>query len=264
MDYLAKNLRFLRKRQGTTQEEMAANLDLKKSTYASYENDEGNTPPAKTLFAIAKQFNVSMESLFEVDYTILGNQDTLKISAREIYFPVSVDLTGTELIDVVPANHRAQAGYLNDFSDPSYIRSLPKINWDLGTYESGSKRIFQIAGDSMLPIPSQSFILGIKKSYEEIVNNQAYIVVTDHDILFKRIQKDSETLLLISDNSLYPPQSVKADEVQQYWKAIKVIMDMPTKPAVSVIDIHETLQDTNEKVNQVLNRLNTISAEPMR
>jgi transcriptional regulator with XRE-family HTH domain len=258
MEYLAKNLRFLRKRQAITQEEMASTLDLKKSTYASYENDDGNTPPSKTLYAIAKQFDVSMENLFEVDYSALRDQDTLKISDREIYFPVSVDLAGTELIDVVPATHRAQAGYLNDFSDPSYIQSLPKINWDLGTYESGTKRIFQIAGDSMLPIPSQSFILGTKKNYDEVVNDQAYIIVTDHDILFKRIQKDGDALLLISDNSLYPPQKIKADAVQQYWKAIKVIMEVPTKPTISVYDMQETLQDTNKKVNMVLDRLNQI------
>lgn len=259
MDFLAKNLRFLRKRLSATQEEMASELDLKKSTYASYENEEGNTPPAKTLYAIAQKFDVTMESLFEVDYTALRDQDTLRISDREIYFPVSVDLTGTELIDVVPATYRAQAGYLSDFSDPAYIRSLPKINWDLGTYEAGSKRIFQIAGDSMLPIPSQSFILGVRKNYEELVNDQVYIVVTQNDILFKRIKKEGETIHLISDNSLYPPQQVKADDVLQYWKALKAIIDLPVKPALSVYDMQETMQDTNEKVNRVLKKLGELN-----
>jgi transcriptional regulator with XRE-family HTH domain len=260
MDYLAKNLRFLRKRRSVTQEEMAQDLDLKKSTYASYESDEGNTPPAKTLYSIARKFGVSMESLFEVDYTALRDQDTLRISDREIYFPVSVDLTGTELIDVVPATHQAQAGYLSDFSNPAYIRSLPKINWDLGTYEAGTKRIFQIVGDSMLPIPSQSFILGVRKNYEELINDYAYVVVTQNDILFKRIRKESNTIHLISDNSLYPPQQVNADEVQQYWKALKAIMDVPFRPALSVYDMQETLQDTNKKVDLVLARLNRLES----
>lgn len=259
MDFLAKNLKYLRKRMFVTQEEMAAELSLKKSTYASYENEEGNTPPAKTLYTIARKFDVSMESLFELDYTALGTQDTLKISEREIYFPVSVDLTGTELIDVVPATYQAQAGYISDFSDPAYIRSLPKISWDLGTYESGSKRIFQIAGDSMLPIPSQSFILGVRKNYEELVNDQVYIIITQNDILFKRIKKDGEMIHLISDNSLYPPQQVKANEVLQYWKALKAIIDIPTQATLSVYEMQETLQDTNEKVRQVLNRLNKLT-----
>jgi len=255
MDFLAKNLRILRKRNPTTQEDMATALDLKKSTYASYENEEGNTPPAKTLYTIARKFDVSMESLFEVDYTALRDQQTLRISDKEIYFPVSVDLSGTELIDVVPATHQAQAGYLNDFSDPSYIQSLPKISWDLGTYEGGTKRIFQITGDSMLPIPSRSFVLGVKKTYEELLPDHTYIVVTKNDILFKRVRKDGTTIYLNSDNSLYSPQKIEADEILQYWKALKVIMDVPTKPSVSVYDINETLQDTNQKVSEVLDVL---------
>ena len=43
MDYLTQNLKFLRKRHACTQEEMAESLNLKKSTYASYEIEDGNT-----------------------------------------------------------------------------------------------------------------------------------------------------------------------------------------------------------------------------
>ncbi len=110
----------------------------------------------------------------------------------------------------------------------------------------------------MLPIPSQSFILGVRKNYEELVNDYAYVVVTQNDILFKRIRKEGNTIHLISDNSLYPPQQVKAEEVQQYWKALKAIMDVPFRPALSVYDMQETLQDTHKKVDLVLARLNRL------
>ncbi len=255
MDFLAKNLRFLRKKAAATQDEMARSLDLKKSTYASYESDEGNTPPAKTLYAIAKRFDVSMDSLFEVNYAALQQHEMLKIADREVYFPVSVDLDGTELIDVVPGDHRAQAGYLSDYSDPSYIQSLPKINWDLGIYESGTKRIFEITGDSMLPIPSQSYILGVRQSYEDLTNHQAYIIITNHDILFKRIRKEGPYLHLISDNPIYPPQKIKSDEVRQYWKALKVIMDLPASEAVTLSHLNDSLSETRDKVDQVLEAL---------
>ncbi len=257
MDYLADNLRFLRKRKSATQEEMARALELKKSTYASYENDEGNTPPAKTLYAIAKYFDVSMESLFDLDYKMLNHQQPLKISPHEIYFPVSVSLEGTELIDVVPATHQAQAGYLQDHADPSYIQSLPKISWDLGAYESGTKRIFQISGDSMLPIPSQSFILALKKEYSEVTPDQPYIIVTKHDILFKRLKQDGTRWRLISDNAIYPAQSIEVDDVRQYWKALKVIMDIPAQENLTLQDLHTTLEETKEKVEQVLSRVST-------
>lgn len=252
MDILAQNLRYLRKRISATQEEMAATLQLKKSTYASYESDDGNTPPAKTLYTIARHFEVSMDSLFEVAYNTLQDQDLIKISDREVYFPVSIDLTGSELIDVVPADYRAQAGYLSDYSDPSYIRSLPKISWDLGAYQQGTKRIFQIAGDSMLPIPPQSFVLGMKNNYEDLINDQAYIIVTTHDILFKRIRKEGALLHLLSDNPIYPAQKIESNAVRQYWKALKVIMDIPEKNTMNIAEWGEAIADTRDKVNEVL------------
>ncbi len=255
MDYLAKNLRFLRKKRSLTQEALAHDLDLKKSTYASYEVEEGNTPPAKTLYAIARTFEVSMDSLFEVDYQALNEQDLLKISERETYFPVSVDLDGNELIDVVPSGFQAQAGYLSEYSDPAYISSLPKISWNLGTYESGTKRIFQISGDSMLPIPSRSFILGIKKEYNELADNQAYILVTQHDILFKRIRKEGPHLHLISDNPVYPPQKITSDEVRQYWLAVKAVVDIPDENQLALASLAEMVSDTRDKVDEVLSKL---------
>ena len=255
MDLLADNLKFLRKRKSATQEEMAKALDLKKSTYASYESDEGNTPPAKTLYAIAKYFEVTMESLFEINYMMLRDQPTLKISDHEIYFPVSVDTSGTELIDVVPSTYQAQAGYLQEYSDPSFIESLPKISWDLGTYRTGTKRIFQITGDSMLPIPSQSYVLTIKKEFDELVDQQPYIIITNHDILFKRIIQHDHQLVLVSDNPLYPTQQIDVDTVRQYWLAIKVIMDLPDQASVTLQDLSDTLSETKAKVEQVLAKL---------
>ncbi len=252
MNYLSRNLKFLRKKRSVTQEEMAHALDLKKSTYASYEMEDGNVPPARTLYTIAKYFEVSMESLFDINFTVLRDHQLLKVSDQEIYFPVSVDLSGSELVDVVPSDHRAQAGYVQDYSDPSFIQALPKISWDLGIYESGTKRIFQITGDSMLPIPSGSFVLGLKQDYEDLVNDQAYIVVTQHDILFKRIRKDETSLHLISDNTLFPPQRIEVNDVRQYWKALKVIMDMPAMAQVSLHDLNETLVATRNKVDEVL------------
>jgi len=252
MDYLTHNLKFLRKRHGYTQEEMAENLHLKKSTYASYETEEGNTPPAKTLHAIAKRFDVSTDSLFEVDYGALQGQDLLKISAREVYFPVSVNADGQEMIDVVPADHRAQAGYLSDYSDPSYIQTLPKISWDLGSYEGGTKRIFQISGDSMLPIPSQSYVLGVRKTYEDLIQDQAYILITNHDIIFKRIRTEGSHLHLISDNPIYPSQTISIDDVRQYWQANKVIMDLPEAASIAVTDLGQAISDTRNKVEEVL------------
>ncbi|MBX2816591.1 MAG: LexA family transcriptional regulator [Saprospiraceae bacterium] len=253
--HLGKNLKYLRKQMAITQEDMSEKLSLKKSTYASYEASDGNTPPVATLYQIAKIFNVTMESLLNLNYSILGNQKPIKITETETYFPVSVDLAGQELIDIVPSTYQAQAGYLTEFSDPSFIQSLPKAAWDFGTYIPGTKRIFQINGDSMLPIPSQSYILSVRSDLHDLIRDYPYIVITDHDILFKRISPNSEgTLHLVSDNPLYPTQSIHLNEVRQMWKAIKVISDLPDKPSSSIDQLNKTIQDTNEKVTALADR----------
>ena len=251
---LSQNLKLLRKQVSLTQDDMAQRLALKKSSYASYEAEEGNTPPSRTLYQIAKIFAVSMESLFEIDYALLGTSRPIKISEQEVYFPVSVDPSGNELIDIVPSTYQAQAGYLQEFSDPSFIKSLPKVGWDFGTYIPGTKRIFQITGDSMLPILSQSYMLTVRSTFEELIIDHTYVVITQNDILYKRLRSAGDMIELHSDNPLYPKQEIPADHVLQYWKAIKVISDLPDKPSASIDQINQTIQDTNEKVTALTER----------
>ncbi len=253
MELLSNNLKYLRKQHYDTQEEMAKILGMKKSTYASYESGAGNMPTVQTLYEIARHFKVSMESLVETDYTTLKGNHPVKISEREVYFPVSVDSYGNELVDIIPADHQAQAGYLSEHTDPSYIQTIPKIHWDFGIHEPGTKRMFQIAGDSMLPIPSKSYILTRKSDYESIRNGYAYIIVTDNDILFKRLEKDEESVHLLSDNAIYPPQKIHAEEIKQYWEAIKVIMDLPEAPIWTLDALGEKIIQTNDRVQELMN-----------
>jgi len=257
---LSQNLKYLRKQVPLTQDDMAQRLELKKSSYASYEAEEGNTPPSRTLYQIAKILDVSMEGLFEIDYSLLGGSKPVKITDQEIYFPVSVDPTGTELIDIVPSTYQAQAGYLQEFSDPSFIKSLPKVGWDFGSYIPGTKRIFQITGDSMLPILSQSYMLTVKSAFEELIVDHTYVVITQNDILYKRLRAAGDLVELHPDNPLYPKQEIPADHILQYWKAIKVISDLPDKPSASIDQINQTIQDTNEKVTALTERWGRIGS----
>ena len=72
-------------------------------------------------------------------------------------------------------------------------------------------RLFQIEGESMLPIPSGSYILSTyEEDWHRAGGMRPYIVVTRNDgVVFKRIENrlDSEhkDLWLISDNPDYPP-----------------------------------------------------------
>lgn len=66
MNYLASNLKHLRKSYGETQEELAKALYLEKNTISQYENGS-RKPVEETLKGIAKRYGVTIDSLLYED-----------------------------------------------------------------------------------------------------------------------------------------------------------------------------------------------------
>ena len=92
----------------------------------------------------------------------------------------------------------------------------------------GNYRAFEIIGDSMLPTPSGSVIVGEKvENLEEIKNNAACIVISRNEgIVYKRVQKNGRQknkLTLVSDNPSFHPYTINTDEVLEMWQAQVVI-----------------------------------------
>ena len=64
--YFASNIKFLRKRKGRTQDDMAAALDLKRSTLSGYENGVAQ-PGIDVLVSFSGYFNLSIDTLLKID-----------------------------------------------------------------------------------------------------------------------------------------------------------------------------------------------------
>lgn len=119
----------------------------------------------------------------------------------------------------------AQAGYASDLSDPAFIQDLPSYSLPDYKYKVGTHRSFDVAGDSMEP----TLFEGDKVicSYLEptlwensIKNNYVYIIVTQGDVLVKRIKnniKESKAIQLISDNDYYDPYELKLTTIKEIW-----------------------------------------------
>src|SRR5512136_365024 len=69
--YFASNIKFLRKRRGRTQDDVAAALQLKRSTLSGYENGVAQ-PGIEILVAFSGYFNISVDTLIKVDITRLS------------------------------------------------------------------------------------------------------------------------------------------------------------------------------------------------
>src|ERR1700757_5057347 len=65
--YLGNNIKVLRNRKGLSQEALAAELDIKRTTLNNYENTSVLNPTLELLLKIANFFNVSMDVLIKSD-----------------------------------------------------------------------------------------------------------------------------------------------------------------------------------------------------
>ena len=121
---------------------------------------------------------------------------------------------------------KAAAGYLAGYADPEFVDELNTFT--LPMLSGGNYRAFEIIGDSMLPTPSGSVIVGEKiEKLDELKNDSACIVVSRHEgIVYKRVQKNGRSkdkLTLVSDNPIYHPYTVRAEDVLEMWQAQMVI-----------------------------------------
>lgn len=216
--HVNKNIKFLRTRSGWTQKELAEKVGLKQPVIGAYE-EERAMPPLNCLLDISDLFKVSIDALSRKDLSKLPEKDWKSVSGKKEVLAITVDKDDNENIELV--SQKASAGYLNGYQDVEYIIDLPKIGLPV-LPRNATYRAFEIKGDSMLPIPSGAILFGeYVDNLTDIKNGKLYIVVSQQEgIVFKRVFSFSDkknSLLLVSDNRLYEPYTIQAEDVLEVW-----------------------------------------------
>lgn len=234
----ASNIKLLRKRHKRTQDDVASALHMKRSTVSGYENEVAQ-PGIDILIAFSKFYNIAIDTLVKEDLSLLSENQLAQVELGFDTFinggelrvhATSVDADNNENIELV--NYKASAGYRAGYADPEYIRVLPTFQMPFLSREK-KYRTFQIVGDSMLPIPTGSWVTGeFIQNWNLLRDGQAYIILTIEDgIVFKVIEnhiKDEGKLRLYSLNSLYKPYDIDVKEIREIWKFVHFISsEMP-------------------------------------
>lgn len=212
---IIENIKYLRKIKGMTQHDLSAQLGIPRSTLGEYER--GNTEPSLGLtIRIADLFKVSLDALMVDDLSRDGLEVTTTPTLKTLALTVDQhDRYNIELIET-----KAEAGYLSGFSNPQYIKELPKIHFP--NLPRGTYRGFEITGDSMLPIEPGSIIISKYVSqYSDIKDDRTYIIISRRDgVVYKRVRLNdaNKELVLISDNDAYLPYSIALSEVEEIWQ----------------------------------------------
>ncbi len=217
---LSQNLRYLRKERNLTQQELADRLGLKRGIIGAYE--EGRAEPRiLTLQHMAVFFEVSLDSLLFVDLSTGKPPNDFSGSLLRI-LPVIIDSdTGVEKATLVPV--KATAGYLQGYGDMEYVEALPSFAMPFPELpKDRTYRLFQIGGDSMLPIPSGAYVVGEYVSdWNAIRFGERYVLLTKSEgIVFKRVYAlpSGEGYELVSENQAYKPYRIGKEEILEVWK----------------------------------------------
>ncbi|MFN8322823.1 MAG: LexA family transcriptional regulator [Chitinophagales bacterium] len=259
MDFIATNMKFLRKLKSWTQNDLAEELNIKRSLIGAYE--EGRARPTyEVLYDLSKVFKYSIDQLITKDLrqtekVPIFSEDQLKsdVTGKNLrILAITVDKKENENIEMIPV--KAAAGYLNGYTDPTFIKELNKFR--LPFLPAGTYRAFEIKGDSMLPILPGSVIVGeYIDNWKQIKDGHTYIILSKHDgIVFKRVFNQVEengTLILRSDNTSYPAYPIKIDEVLEVWKAVLNISYLNKGSDMSFQNIMQLMQELKKDVEDL-------------
>lgn len=225
LETINKNFKYLRKQHGSTQQEFADVLSIKRASVGAYE--EGRAKPnLDVLKQLSDLFNVSLDWLITKDLSKLSTGE-LKMSQqvdsegkRLRILSISVDEDGKENIELVPV--KASAGYLAGYADPEFISELPRFN--LPMLPTGTYRAFEIKGDSMLPLQPGSVIIGeYVENWNDIKDGHTYVVLSQEEgVVYKRLfnsLKEKGHITCQSDNPSYAPFVIKGEDILEVWKA---------------------------------------------
>jgi transcriptional regulator with XRE-family HTH domain len=251
MSVASKNLKYLRKLRGWTQEEFAAKLKIKRSLLGAYEEERAD-PRIDVLEIVSHLFKLTLDDLLRKDLgdskntgTYLSRRRALKLSAASQ--------------DIVMVPVKAAAGYLAGYGDPEFLDELNTFT--LPMLAPGNYRAFEIVGDSMLPTPSGSVIVGEKiGNVEDVKSNDTYVVVSRQEgIVYKRVMKNNKLknkLTLLSDNQAYQPYNVNTEDVIEIWKAQMIISKANTQQRWDVNQLANLVSTLQEQVSSIKKKMN--------
>ncbi len=263
--FFNSNIRFLRERKRLTQEDFSQKLGLSRVKLAALESGRTENPTALDIIKFSEVFQVSIDSLFKVDLSKLSELKLRELEAgNDVYMTgsnlrilaISIDKSNKENVEYVPV--KAKAGYRSGYSDPDYIASLPKFSLP-NLPQSGTFRMFPTTGDSMLPLPEGSDVIGqFLEDWTSLKPGTLCILIlkAEQDFVFKKVTlMPDKTLQLESLNQTYQPYQVSAGDVLEIWKYHSYQSRQIPQPFTDVQHISGTVYEILDRLKKIEERV---------
>lgn len=212
MSSFSDMLRYLRKREGLSQQELAAHLHVGKSAISMYEKGQRN-PSFEMLEAIADYFNVNMDTL-----TGRGPlQSVVPFSeplGEVVPFPILASVAAGY-------NGLAREEYTDD------VEALPRSF--LRGYDPSELRVLRISGNSMYPrfLDGDRVLVHLQPVVDD--GEIAVCFYNGDEATVKQVYCKPNAVELVPFNPEYPPcriEGVDLEQFQIFGKVIKLIRDV--------------------------------------
>ncbi|MEX2597334.1 MAG: S24/S26 family peptidase [Salibacteraceae bacterium] len=205
---------------------------------------------------VCQKYDLSMDDLVGKPLGDQPENSTKRISGSSLrILPIAMDQNeDIERATLVPV--QAAAGYLNGYGDIEFIEKLPSFKLPFKEISNGKTyRIFQINGDSMLPIASETYVISsYVLDWNDIKNDELYVIVSKNEgIVFKRILNNLNQgfLRLKSDNPSFESYDLNVADTLEVWRAEGLTsFDFPEP------DLQRSLAEELKEIKQSLNTLN--------
>lgn len=200
---------------------------------------------------IEKYANLNVEWLLTGKGEMIKNETTTANIEAKVPQVITVNSNNEDNIVFVPV--KAQAGYLNGYDDPTFIKNLPVYR--LPKLNNGIFRMFQVEGFSMHPTLPQDSIVAcqfVENWKNDIKDNRIYVVVTpEYGIVIKRCLNRIEkynNLFLKSDNRReYPSYAVDISAIKEVWEVkLAMVHNLPDP-----VELHDKVYDLEAELLQI-------------
>ena len=146
--------------------------------------------------------------------------------------PIQQDVVYIPLV-----NQFAYAGYLDGYSDCTYLEQLPKVPFIVDHEGHGNYIAFEVKGDSMNNGTEESYLEGDRLYCREIqphlwatsklhLRKWDFVIVHEDGIVVKRIidhDVENHTITIHSLNDMYPDRVIDLCDVKQIFNVIESV-----------------------------------------
>lgn len=214
-----------------TQQDVANKMGISKTNISrAFNGDEKYLTKS-----FLERFNEAYNNIFNYEWLITGEGEKIKTTSKPINneaIPIQQDVVYIPLV-----NQFAYAGYLDGYTDTTYMEQLPKIPFIVDKEGHGNYIAFEVKGDSMNNGTEESYLEGDRLYCREIqphlwvgsklhLRKWDFVIVHTDGIIVKRIidhDVENHTITIHSLNDMYQDRVIDLCEVKQIFNVIESV-----------------------------------------